>query len=228
MESDLAHKAICAALAGNWKEATNLNKEILKTQSNDIDALNRLARAYAELGNISAAKKHAEKVLKLDPFNPIATKSLNKWKALKHGEVHSCSAYCPQIFLEEPGKTKIVPLLHLGECTTLGKLDSGDEVQLDPHGHRVSVISLEGKYIGRLTDDLSARLRRFISLGNEYQVFIKTIEPESVKIFIREVKSSPKLAGTPSFPAEKIEYISFTPPELVHKKVETTTSSEEE
>ena len=47
-------------------------------------------------------------------------------------------------------------------------------------------------------------------------------------MFIREVTRSSKLSDLTSFPAEKIEYISFTPPELVHRKEEIGTIQEEE
>ncbi|MEK7112986.1 MAG: tetratricopeptide repeat protein, partial [Patescibacteria group bacterium] len=80
MDIDLAQKAVAQALAGNWKEAVKLNHEILKKDPKDVDALNRMARAYAELGNTKRAKGLVEKVLKIDPFNTIASKALKKWK----------------------------------------------------------------------------------------------------------------------------------------------------
>lgn len=218
MDIDLAQKAISAALAGNWKEAIKLNKQILKDNSKDVDSLNRLARAYSETGNIKKAKALAEKVLKLDPFNKIAEKALKKWKGVRAGEIFSVNVSGGEAFLEEPGKTKILPLIHIGAPTVMSKLDPGEEVRLTLGSHRVSVVTPEGKYIGRLPDDLSARLRQLIKMGNEYQVLIKSVDPENVKVFIREVKRSEKLGDISSFPTEKIEYISFTPPELVRKK----------
>lgn len=228
MDEELAQKAVSAAISGNWEIALKLNKVILKENSKDIDALNRLARAYAELGEMDQAKKVAKKVLKLDPFNAIASKSLEKWKKLRKGETIVSGPSSAQAFLEEPGKTKIVTLLHLGDKKVIAKLDSGDEVRLNPASHRVSVIAMDGKYIGRLSDDLSARLRKLIKYGNEYQVFIKSIEKDTVKIFIKETKRAEKLADIPSFSSEKIDYISFTPPELVHKKEELSEEEAEE
>jgi len=37
-------------------------------------------------------------------------------------------------------------------------------------------------------------------------------------VFIRETKRVKEVADIPSFTSEKINYISFTPPELIHKK----------
>ena len=100
----------------------------------------------------------------------------------------------------------------------MAKLDAADEVALTPHSHRVSVITREGKYVGRLPDDLSARIRNLIKKGNNYQVLIKSVDPEDVKVFIREVKRG-KLAGNiASFSTEKLDYITYSSPEIVRKK----------
>jgi len=219
MHEDLAQKAISAALKANWKNALELNKRILKSDSNDVDALNRLARACSELGEIAKAKKTAQKVIKIDPHNTIASKALEKWKDLKEGEKNTSPKFSARAFLEEPGKTKIVTLLHLGDNgKVVANLDSGDEVVLKIGNHRISVCSLNKKYIGRLPDDVSVSLIKLIKGGNEYQAFVKSSKPKEVKIFIREIKRAKGLEGIPSFTSEKINYISFTPPELVHKK----------
>lgn len=219
MQNDLAQKAISAALKANWEDALELNKKILKDDTSDVDALNRLARALSELGEIDKAKKIAQKVVRIDPHNTIATKALEKWKSLRKSEKASPSKFSARVFLEEPGKTKIVSLLHLGDSeNVLANLDSGDEVLLKLGSHRISVCSLNKKYIGRLPDDLSASLIKLIRRGNEYQVFVKSSKPQEIKVFIRETKRVKELENIPSFSSEKINYISFTPPELVHKK----------
>ncbi|RLC32749.1 hypothetical protein DRH13_01205 [Candidatus Woesebacteria bacterium] len=219
MQYDLAQKAIAAALKASWKDALELNKTILKNDSTDVDALNRLARAHSELGEIDKAKQTAQKVIRIDPHNTIAAKALEKWKGLRKGEKTITSKFSARVFLEEPGKTKIVSLLHLGDSKkVLANLDSGDEVILKLGSHRISVCSLNKKYIGRLPDDLSASLIKLIKRGNEYQVFVKSSKPQEIKVFIRETKRVKELENIPSFSSEKINYISFTPPELVHKK----------
>lgn len=228
MDTDLAQKAVSAAISGSWKQAAEINKQILKDNSKDVDALNRLARAFAELGNLVSARKTAKKVLKLDPFNTIATKSLEKWKGLRKGETYKSVPSSAQAFLEEPGKTKIVPLLHLGDAKVIAKLDAGDEVKLNPHGHRISITTVDGKYLGRLADDLSARLRKLIRYGNEYRVYVKSTGKNDLKIFVRETKRAEHLSDIPSFSTEKVDYISFTPPELVHKKEDTLSEEDVE
>lgn len=227
MDIDLAQKAISLALSGSWKDALKLNLQIVSVNPKDIDALNRIARAYAELGEMGKAKKTAEKVLKIDPFNAIAAKSSKKWKGLKRGEAQKSSILPAQLFLEEPGRAKIVSLLNIADEKILAKLDAGDEVAINHRSHRISVLTSEGKYIGRLPDDLSARLRKLINHGYQYRIVIKSTEDNGVKIFIREVARPKEFEDLNSFPAEKIEYVSFTPPELVHKKEELISPPEE-
>lgn len=230
MKLDPAQEAISAALKGNWNKAVELNEKILEETSDDIEALNRLARAYSELGNIKKAKLNAQKVLKLDAFNSIATKCLKKWSAANAGKPNGVSSQMSRdarTFLEMPGKTKITSLIHIGDSKTIAGLNTGDELKLNARKHRVSVVTPEGNYVGILADNLSSRLRRFIQLGNEYEVLVKSIDSTNIKIFIREVSRSEKAGDSPSFPSEKIEYISFTPPELVHKKERVSTSDED-
>jgi len=228
MEKDLAQEAIDLALAGNWDKALKVNKIILEENPKDIEALNRLARAYAELGRIAQARKTSKEILTIDPFNTIANKALEKWKGLKHGETYKSGPSRPQSFLEEPGKTKIISLLHPGAPDLIAKLDSGDQVKLNTHSHKVAVCTKDGKYVGKLPDDLSARLRKLIKFGNEYEAYVKSVNKKEVKIFIRETKRVPKLVDIPSFSTDKIDYISFTPPELVHKRGEMTSNTEDE
>jgi tetratricopeptide (TPR) repeat protein len=210
MDSDLAHKAITLALSGNWQEALTVNLAILKLEPRDIDAMNRLARVYGELGEVEKAKKYSLGVLKIDPTNSIAGKALNKWQEMKPGKTSSPAfSSSAEAFLEDPGKTKIVPLLHLGCQEVLSELDSGDKIKLDCHCHRVAATTTNGKYIGRLPDDLSARIKKLVALKNEYEALVKSIDPHNqVKIFIRETVRGKKAAKIISFPGEKIEYTS--------------------
>jgi hypothetical protein len=220
MDSDLAHKAVSLALSGNWQEALTVNLAILKLTPEDTDAMNRVARVYGELGEVEKAKKYSLAVLKIDSTNSIAGKALNKWKDMKPGKAsgHHSSTSSAEAFLEDPGKTKIVPLLHLGCQAVLSTLDAGDKIKLDYHCHRVAAVTVDGKYIGRLPDDLSARIKKLVALENKYEALIKSIDPlTQVKIFVREVARGKKAAKIFSFPGEKLEYVSFTSPELVDK-----------
>jgi tetratricopeptide (TPR) repeat protein len=227
MDTSAAQTAINFALSGNWEEAINANLGLISVNPEDTEALNRLARAYAELGKISEARATTKKVLKIDPVNPIALKSLEKWKSAVKPGARLSNGTSTENFLEEPGKTKLVSLLNPGDAKIFANLDPGEEVLLFSHAHKVSINTVDGKYIGCLPDDLAARLRNLIKAGNKYQVLMKSVDPKEIKVFIRELEKGPKTKDIPSFPTEKIDYVSFTPPELIHKDTPDTLSPEE-
>jgi len=224
MESSLAQKAISYALAGDWQKALEINLEILSLNPEDIDALNRLARCYSETGYAEKAVETTQKALKIDPLNPIAQKCLIKWKSARPDGNHSSPNPSGESFLEESGRTKIVTLINPGDCVVFANLDSGDEVRLSAYAHKVSVVDNGGKYIGCLPDDLAARLRNLIKKGNKYQILIKSIDSKDVTVFIRELENK---SGVASFPPEKMDYVSFTPPELVHRDIPEMGNTEE-
>ena len=189
--------------------------------------MNRLARAYAECGKNTQAISTSKKVLKIDPVNPIASKCLAKWKASSAPKKEGAITSNVDDFLEEPGKTKIVKLLHLGDLKVVNCLTSGDEVKLLCHAHRVSVTTEGGKYIGRLADDVSMKLRNLIKNGYLYKIIMKSVSDADIKIFIRETRRGTGMENLPSFPAEKITYIAYTPPPLI-KQSQTQASFHEE
>lgn len=204
MYDNLARRAIMAALANDWQSALDANLAILADEPDDPDALNRSAKAYLQLGEIKKAIKHAQKVLNIDPVNPIAVKCISKCEALLSEGTNTPSDNKldspDSVFLEIPGRTKIVSLINLCESVTLAKLDAGHTVKMIPRSYKVAVVTNDEVYIGRLPDDLATRLIHFIKNGNEYDTYIKSISDQNVKVFIREVKRSPSLNNTPSFP----------------------------
>ncbi len=204
MNYNLAQKSISLALEGNWEEAIKVNKEILKETPSDTEILNRLAKAYFESGNLKKAKSICQKIIKIDNFNTIAQKNLSKWKGLREKCISELKPANTASFIEEPGKTKLVSLLNLGDNKIIANLNACDEVKLNAHTHRVSLTTIDGKYIGRLPDDLALRLRRLIPMGNCYKAYIKSIDSKEIKVFIKEVEKSQKAKNIPSFPIEKI------------------------
>lgn len=229
MTADPVQHAIHCALSGNWKQAIIANLAILEQDDKDVEALNRLARAYYETGKVKHAVQTAKRVLKLDPFNSIAKKSLDRFE--KGPNSNSPKGAAPSVlsgFLEEPGKTKTVNLLHLGASSILTKLNSGDEAKLGVLGHRVTILTIpDNKLVGRLSDDLSARIKHLVKRGNSYKVFIKSVEfdadkkPQNVWVFIKEVKKVKELEDVPSFSSERIDYIAFTSPKVADREALT-------
>ena len=227
MDISAANIAVASALSGKWSEAIDANLEIIRSDPDDTEALCRLARAYSEIGKIHEARDTANKVLGIDPTNQIATKFLEKLKLVKKSDGQTFFPTRNESFLEEPGKTKLIQLLNLGEPVNFINLDPGEEVKLTCYSHRVSITTLGGVYIGRLPDDVAARLRNLIKKGNKYQALIKSVNLKEITIFVRELERGAKVAESPSFSPEKIEYVSFTPPELVHSDIPDVQTTEE-
>ena len=200
----LENQAIQAALNNNWKEAIKLNQEIIKLSPKNVSSLNRLGTAYLKTSKTSLAQKTFKRVLKINPNNPIAIKNLS---ILKHQtkSKNPTPASKPRShvisFIEEPGVSKIVPLIKPGNPQTIANLEIGQSLTLKPSTRRIKVFSEDGgEYIGRLPDNLSLNLSKLMKLGYKYRVFIKSTNPQSPQVFVQEIKRSKRLKDVPSFP----------------------------
>lgn len=221
--------AISAAISGNWKDAIRINTYLLKQNPRDIDSLNRLGRAYLETGLKTKSRLVYEKVLRLDKFNTIAAKNIDLIKSSRLTRGDGLHTSPPPAFLEEPGITKTVSLIRLGDPKTVSAMHPGAEVTIACHGHAVNVMSSGNAYLGRLPDDLSSRMRSFLASGNKYAAWIRSVDHNSLKIFVKELTRSAKYKNTPSFPVtEKLTYSAFTPPELVHQEKPVVQATEED
>ncbi|MFZ3301331.1 MAG: tetratricopeptide repeat protein [Microgenomates group bacterium] len=209
MDINLADQAITAALKCDWDLAIRINKSILDKEPDDIDALNRIARAYFESGNSKMAKKESLKALEVEPTNKIAQKALQKYSKNKNGSIGSLDQNIDASdYIEEIGTTKQVSLINKCSNDTVSTLDSGDEATLSTHAHRVTITTLSGKYIGKLPDDLSARLRTLTKNGYKYKVIIKSADSECIKVLIKEIGRGKGFENKQSFPRENSESIS--------------------
>lgn len=207
MTADLEEQAIKAALNQNWLKAIEINRKIHKDNPKDIPALNRLGRAFWEMGKIDEANKAYKQAIKIDPFNPIANKNLKRLTGAKkrpHKNSKNDFVNSGKVFLEEPGKTKLIRLTRLSSPQILSELDSGDPVFLLIKKRLVSVLDSSKNYLGSIPEDLSQRLIKLIKGGNQYQGFVKSVDRQKLEVFIREVSRSRKLADTPSFPQGKL------------------------
>jgi len=198
---NLASNAIQKALENNWQEAIKLNLQILELYPDDINALNRLGQAYLRTQSYTKAKKIYSKVLKLDKYNPIAQKNFDRIKSLK-----DCSKKNVLIvenhkhidFIEESGKSKVIPLTRICEKNTLNLLEPCLKLDFKIRKQNISFYYKE-KYIGRLPDDISKRLIWLSKRNNKYCAFIKSINPQKITVFVKETKQSAKNKNFYSF-----------------------------
>ena len=205
----LAQQAISAALCANWLQAVKLNEKIIGINNQDVEALNRLSRSLSCLGNITKAQKMYKKVLVIDPYNIIALKNIEKLSKINSSSVNgngisaqiipNTDFNLSKVFLDEPGKTKIVSLLNLASPMTIAYLNCGDRLNINPKNHSITVTNQSGTYLGAFPDDLAHRLLAFIAGGNVYEAFVKSATSKSITIFVRETVRSPKFGNQPTF-----------------------------
>jgi tetratricopeptide (TPR) repeat protein len=194
--SQLKSQAIQTALVGDWENAISLNKLILQEEPSDIDTLNRLAFAFLSQGNIKDAKSLYQKVLSLDMKNPIALRNL---KRLPEVSTKRINFHVSNLFIEEPGKTKIIELINVADKKIISHLRSGEKLTLCIKRMKIFALDQDNQYIGMLPDDLCKRLIKFIHYGNKYEAYTRTAESNKITIFIRELKRVKKYKNQPSF-----------------------------
>ncbi len=125
-------QAIDLAMQGQWREAVAANKVIIESFPRDVDAYNRLGRAYMELGEYSQAREAYNRATELDPFNAIAKKNLQRLSYLGEAVVSSEGSEGesrkvePQQFIEEIGKAGVVNLYHLAPREIMARMVAGD------------------------------------------------------------------------------------------------------
>ena len=196
----LTNQAIQTALQGNWQEAIVMNKSLIKDNPEDVDALNRLALAYTVVGKPKEAKSTYQKVITLDPLNPIALRNLRKLKDKGFTVVatEGLNRCLNNKFLEEPGKTKVVELVNIAQPNVVEALRTGQSLELSVK--RLKIFALEGKqYIGVLPDDISRRLIKFIKNGCKYAAYVKSSNQHKVTVFIKEIKKTSRYKDQLSF-----------------------------
>ena len=208
-----AKQAIALAMEGQWREAVAINKDIVESFPNDVDAYNRLGRAYMELGDYSQAREAYSQALELEPYNAIAQKNLRRLSLVGERPVSSeddVDTAKPQHFIEETGKAGVVNLYHLAPGEILARMVAGDRVYLKISNSRLIVEDSSGQYLGEVEPkhgqrQHGQRLIRLMQGGNEYSAAIVSSTEDKIAVIIREVYQHPGQAGRPSFPPRSLE-----------------------
>ncbi len=195
----LKNQAIQIALTGDWEKAIALNEELLKENPKDTETLNRLAFALTAFGKIKEAKETYEKVLTIDPLNPIAQRGVKRLNTPGNHSAGIPSHLVSNMFLEESGKTKIVTLLNTAPAKVIRNLQIGQTVTLCKKRMKVFVLDEQKEYIGVLPDDLGLRLIKFMDGGNVYEAYVKSANDSGVSVFVKETKRAARFKHQPSF-----------------------------
>lgn len=235
----LAKSAIEAALNNNWKEAVKLNLSLLKLYPQDVEALNRLARAFLESRKINKARSIYKMVLSIDPYNSIANRNIKKLTELKLKDLKSQpnlqtqnGAQVADIFLEEPGKTKILKVIGNHSSRRTATLRTADPVILKSKHNRVLVLNLRGQIIGELEEEWGKKISKAIRFGSKFEALVISVNAEvmgPVSILVREVEHSPKLKDQIIFPIEKTEdFKRYVSEETISPAIEDPSAENEE
>ena len=228
-----SQEAISLAMQSRWQEAVTVNQSILELFPTDIDAYNRLGRAFMELGEFAKAKEAYSRGLELDPNNAIAQKNLQRLSLLPDSKVkvkEERREVAPDLFIGEMGKAGVVNLQNLAPGEVLARMAAGNQVDLKVRGQRLIIENEQGEYLGLVEPPHGFRLARLIVGGNKYTAAIVNIDNNTARVIIREVFQHPNQIGRPSFPVKAVE--GFQPHVkdtlLRHEAVEEEASEEGE
>ena len=204
---DKSKEAVDLALKGLWDQATGVNQEILEFFPEDVEAWNRLGKAFLELGNYDEARDAFERASQLAPYNTISKKNLERISHLKETAPASGDrarntgkAFLPYMFIEESGKSGVTTVNRPAPCSVLAKLAAGDTVKLVTGEHAVIVENNQGEYLGQVEPKISKRLIRLINGGNRYDAAVISVGRQELSIIIWENYRHPSLHDVCSFP----------------------------
>ena len=207
LKQQRSKEAIDLAMQARWQEAVNVNKEIVKDFPEDVDAYNRLGRAYLELGQYKQALEAYKSAVKLDPYNAIASRNIRRLNDIKdtdRAEVETEKVE-PQQFIEEIGKAGVVTLNDLAPKEKRARVVAGDRVILKANGSLLTVESSRGEYVGRVEPKHAQRLARLLHGGNQYSATVIRSTAETMTVMIRETYQHPSQSGKLSFPPKGME-----------------------
>lgn len=221
----LCASAVEAALKSNWEEAVKINSKILALEPQDITTLNRLGFAYLNIGKTKEAKKIFNKILKLDPANPIAQKNLKRVEVKTAG--NNSLTISPLVFLEEPGITKTVNLININQKKVINSLQCGEEIDIITKRKRIELRSKNNLYVGALPDDMSFKIKKLTKLGNVYKVYVKSISDTLLTVIIREVKRGKRVKDPTFNNKNKVDYHASIRSEILEGLLEEEPHSED-
>jgi tetratricopeptide (TPR) repeat protein len=199
---DLTRDAVALASQGRWEEAAEVNRDILRSRSDDVEAFNRLGKALSQMGRYSDARGAFQESLDRDPANPIARKNLERLASLRDApNTGFTKGATPRLFIEESGKSCVTTLWFPGPETLLARVAAGDPVTLRVEGATVVATTAVGEPLGWLEPKLAARLARLIPEGNRYASAVASVGNGAVAVALREVFRHPRVSGVLSFPS---------------------------
>ncbi len=204
LKRDWGKEAIALALKGEWERATEVNQAILSLFSDDVDAMNRLGKAFMELNEYDRARKILGEVVVKAPYNTIAKKNLARLVQLENIPTPSKQARktgnVSQLFIAESGKSGTTILQKAASYRIAASTAPGNPVSLVVEKNVIRAYVREDEYLGQMEPKLARRLLKLIDGGNRYEAAVIGVDEGGISIMIRETYRHPSLHNICSFP----------------------------
>ena len=210
MKRVTSKQAISLAMEGHWEQAVQVNQAIIEKFPNDVDAHNRLGKAYLEMGNYAQAKATYQKALNLDQYNSIAKKNIQRLDLMGEAAAapnSNTEKADPNLFIEEIGKAGVVSLYQIAPGERLVKMMAGDKVFLKPQDASLAVENIREEYLGLVPSKYAIRLMKLMAGGNKYTCAVVASNETAISVIIRETYQDPSQIDQVSFPGRKLEEI---------------------
>jgi len=208
LQRKASHEAIALAMQSRWQEAVVVNQNIIDNFPTDIDAYNRLGRAYTELREFAKAREAYGKTLELHPENTIAQKNMNRISKLWETKVpvrEERREVAPNLFIGEMGKAGVVNLQNLAPDEVLAQMVAGNQVNLKVRNGQLIAEDEAGEYLGMVEPQHGLRLAKLMEGGNKYTATVVSMDHEKERILVRETFQHPGQSGRLSFPLKAME-----------------------
>jgi len=215
-------QAIQFATQSRWEEAEQLNRQLLATFPEDVDANNRLGKALTELGRYGEARAAYTRALELDAGNAIARRNLTRLATLSDSNAAPPPAtkVNPNLFVEETGKSGVT-VLQQPAGPALARMTAGDLVKLRRQDTSLIVENVRGDYLGMVEPRVALRLIRLMDGGNAYSAAISSLNDHSCRVMVRETYQHPSQSGKMSFPPMASDgFRPYTKESLIHYDLE--------
>ncbi len=202
MKEDKIKTAVLQAMQGKWKDAIKLNQEIISENPNDVDAYNRLGKAFSEIGEIKKSKNAFGKALELSPQNVIAKKNLARINLMVDTKTKPKNALPSNLIVsvEKSTITTTTSLVNIASSETLLTLSGGQKLEIITDKDILKINNDSGQYIGQIEPKIGLRLSKLIKGGNKYDVTVISVTQEEVIALIKEIFKHPSQANIISFP----------------------------
>ncbi len=206
----MTQAAVAHALNGEWADAIQANRKLIAQAPTDIEALNRLGKAFAASGHLQDAIAAYSKVVEIDPRNVIAQRYLTRLAGAGEAdgltEISGAAREMARVSGSTTGSAIVTRLVRTAGADVLCGAKVGDQVELEPSPAGIRVPATGGKYLGVVNPKLSVRLARMVMKGSRYDAFVAHNAGDDLRINIVEAYKHPSMSNIISFPAQYVEH----------------------